>query len=330
MVLSYRFKATGDDLFLEEASVSRTDGHSRCRALQFGLMLQFDHDCMPEMLMTRVPQTKLLSGASVPVLGQGTWHMGESGSNHSAEISSLRCGLDLGMTLIDTAEMYASGGSERVVGQAVGGRRDESFIVSKVLPSNASRVGVREACERSLRNLSTGRIDLYLLHWRGRTPLAETVEAFEQLKAEGKIGAWGVSNFDVDDMEELIKVPGGNEVAVNQVLYNLNSRGMEHDLLRWCRTRGVSIMAYSPLDEGRLLANPRLSKFAGDRGLTAAQVSLSFLLAHEGVIAIPKTSSPARAEENLHAAVIEFTADDLLELDAMFPPPRSKVPLAMI
>lgn len=280
--------------------------------------------------MTDLPKTKLLSGASVPILGQGTWHMGERGSDEAAEVASLQRGLDFGMTLIDTAEMYASGGSERVVGKAISGRRDEAFIVSKVLPSNASRLKVREACERSLRNLGIERIDLYLLHWRGRTPLAETVFAFQQLKAEGKIGAWGVSNFDVDDMEELMTVPGGKDVAVNQVLYNLNSRGIEYDLLSWCRARGIGVMAYSPLDEGRLLGDARLAKFAASRGLTAAQVALTFVLSRQGIIAIPKTSSPERAEENLQASALELTADDLTELNAMFPAPQRKTPLAMI
>lgn len=293
-------------------------------------MLQFDMNCFQEITMTDLPKTKLLSGASVPVLGQGTWQMGESGNIEANEIASLRRGLDLGMTLIDTAEMYASGGSERVVGKAIHGRRDETFIVSKVLPSNASKPKVQEACERSLRNLGLERIDLYLLHWRGRTPLAETVAAFQQLKAEGKIGAWGVSNFDVNDMEELMALPGGKDVAANQVLYNLNSRGIEHDLLSWCQARGIAVMAYSPLDEGRLIGDARLRNFAAARGLTAAQIALAFVLRHDGVIAIPKTSSPGRAEENLQAAALDLTPDDLLELDAMFPPPRTKIPLAMI
>lgn len=279
--------------------------------------------------MIKIPTT-LVSGQLVPVLGQGTWHMGESGSSEAAEVASLRRGLDLGMTLIDTAEMYASGGSERVVGGAVKGRREKSFLVSKVLPSNASRAGVREACERSLRNLRTDSIDLYLLHWRGRTPLAETVDAFQQLKAEGKIRAWGVSNFDVDDMEELLAVPGGNEVAANQVLYNLTSRGIEHDLLPWCQSRGIAIMAYSPLDEGRLLHDAPLATFARERGMTAAQAALAFVLSRKGVIAIPKTSSIQRAEENLQSSVTALSPDDLSKLDGLYPPPRRKMPLAMI
>jgi len=280
--------------------------------------------------MTTLPVTKLLSGTAVPVLGQGTWHMGENARGKAQEVASLRRGLELGMTLIDTAEMYASGGSERVVGEAIKGRRDEAFVVSKVLPSNASRAGVRQACERSLNNLGVERIDLYLLHWRGGTPLAETVSAFEELKAAGKIGGWGVSNFDVDDMEELLSVPGGDNVTVNQVLYNLGSRGIEYDLLPWCQSRGIAVMAYSPLDEGRLLRHEGLSAFASARGMTTAQAALAFVVAREGTIAIPKTSSPGRAEENLKAAALRLTSEDLQELDAMFLPPNRKVSLAMI
>ena len=280
--------------------------------------------------MTTLPVTKLLSGTAVPVLGQGTWHMGENARGKAQEVASLRRGLELGMTLIDTAEMYASGGSERVVGEAIKGRRDEAFVVSKVLPSNASRAGVRQACERSLNNLGVERIDLYLLHWRGGTPLAETVSAFEELKAARKIGGWGVSNFDVDDMEELLSVPGGDNVTVNQVLYNLGSRGIEYDLLPWCQSRGIAVMAYSPLDEGRLLRHHGFSAFASARGMTTAQAALAFVVAREGTIAIPKTSSPGRAEENLKAAALRLTSEDLQELDAMFLPPNRKVSLAMI
>ncbi|MBP0437991.1 aldo/keto reductase [Tianweitania sediminis] len=280
--------------------------------------------------MNTLSGTELRSGATVPTLGQGTWHMGESASGEAAEVASLRRGLDLGLALIDTAEMYGSGRAERVVAKAVSGRRNEAYIVSKVLPSNASGRKVREACERSLRHLGIEQMDLYLLHWRGRIPLAETVTAFEDLKAEGKIGAWGVSNFDTDDMEELMAVPGGSNVAANQVLYNLDSRGIEHDLLPWCQKRGVAVMAYSPLDEGRLLRDARLAAFAAARGLTGAQAALSFVLSRPGVIAIPKTSSAERAQENVEAAERILMPEDLSELDRLFPPPEGKRPLAMI
>jgi diketogulonate reductase-like aldo/keto reductase len=256
--------------------------------------------------------------------------MGENHAKAADEIRSLQLGLDLGMTLIDTAEMYGSGGSERIVGEAVGGRRDEAFIVSKVLPSNASRSGTLTACERSLRNLGTDRIDLYLLHWRGGHPLAETVAAFEDLKKAGKIRAWGVSNFDVDDMKELQSVPDGGNVAANQVLYNLARRGIEYDLLPWCRDRGVPIMAYSPLDEGRLLHDADLVHIAKAHQATPAQVALAFLKTRSGVIAIPKTGSPERARENREAMDIHLTAENLSELDRVFPPPRRKMRLEVI
>jgi diketogulonate reductase-like aldo/keto reductase len=277
-----------------------------------------------------IPATTFPDGRKVPVLGQGTWRMGENHAKAADEIRSLQLGLDLGMTLIDTAEMYGSGGSERIVGEAVGGRRDEAFIVSKVLPSNASRSGTLTACERSLRNLGTDRIDLYLLHWRGGHPLAETVAAFEDLKKAGKIRAWGVSNFDVDGMKELQSVPDGGNVAANQVLYNLARRGIEYDLLPWCRDRGVPIMAYSPLDEGRLLHDADLVHIAKAHQATPAQVALAFLKTRSGVIAIPKTGSPDRARENREAMDIHLTAENLAELDRVFPPPRRKMRLEVI
>ncbi|MCV3736890.1 aldo/keto reductase [Rhizobium sp. TRM96647] len=269
-------------------------------------------------------------GRSVPALGQGTWHMGESGAAAPAEIRALQAGIDLGMTLIDTAEMYADGGSEQVVGEAIRGRRDDVFLVSKVLPSNASRRGTVAACEASLKRLGTERIDLYLLHWRGRHPLADTVAAFEDLKAAGKIGAWGVSNFDVDDMEELLAVEGGGNVAANQVLYNPARRGVEFDLLPWSAQRGIVTMAYSPLDEGRLVRHPALVRIAGSRGATAAQVALAFVLARNQIVAIPKSSSLERVAENRKAADLKLTPEDMATLDAAFPPPKRKTPLAMI
>lgn len=277
-----------------------------------------------------IPTTKLPGGRSIPVLGQGTWHMGDAPSRRTDEVKSLKLGLDLGMTLIDTAEMYGNGASERVVGEAVRGRRDEAFIVSKVLPSNASRIGTEAACERSLRHLGVDHIDLYLLHWRGGYPLAETVAAFEALKTAGKIGAWGVSNFDVDDMEELLDVPNGNNVAVNQVLYNLSRRGIEFDLLPWCQQRGIAVMAYSPLDEGRLLRNPDLIHIAKAHQATPAQTALAFLKTRPGVIPIPKTGTADRTRENRDAMDIHLTAEDLGEFDHAFPPPKRKRSLEMI
>lgn len=277
-----------------------------------------------------IPTTTLINGRSVPVLGQGTWRMGDERSRAADEVRSLQAGLDLGMTLIDTAEMYGNGASEAIVGQAVKGRRDEAFIVSKVLPSNASRDGTEAACERSLKHLGIDHIDLYLLHWRGGYPLAETVAAFEALKRAGKIGAWGVSNFDVDDMEELLAVPDGRHVAANQVLYNLSRRGIEYDLLPWCQSRGVAVMAYSPLDEGRLLRNADLVHIAKAHQATPAQIALAFLKTQPGVISIPKTASPARAGENRDAMDIHLTGENLVALDAAFPPPKRKRSLEMI
>ncbi|MGN7803450.1 aldo/keto reductase [Ensifer sp. 22521] len=277
-----------------------------------------------------IPTTTLPDGRRVPVLGQGTWRMGDAPSRKNDEVKSLQLGLDLGMTLIDTAEMYGNGASERIVGEAVSGRRDEAFIVSKVLPSNASRTGTEAACERSLKHLGIDQIDLYLLHWRGGYPLAETVAAFEALKKAGKIGAWGVSNFDVDDMEELLAVPDGKNVAVNQVLYNLSRRGIEFDLLPWCQKRGIAIMAYSPLDEGRLLRHPDLIHIAKAHQATPSQIALAFLKTRPGVISIPKTGSADRARENRDAMDIHLTAEDLGDLDRAFPPPKRKRSLEMI
>ncbi len=276
-----------------------------------------------------IPTTTLIDGRAVPVLGQGTWRMGDERARTADEVKSLQAGLDLGMTLIDTAEMYGNGASEAIVGQAVKGRRDEALIVSKVLPSNASRDGTAAACERSLRHLGVDHIDLYLLHWRGGYPLAETVAAFEALKKAGKIGAWGVSNFDVDDMEELLAVPGGKNVAANQVLYNLQRRGIEFDLLPWCQKRGVAVMAYAPLDGSGLLRNPDLVHIAKAHQATPAQIALAFLKTRPGVISIPKTGSAQRTRENREAMDIHLTAENLTALDHAFPPPRRKRSLEM-
>ncbi|NTG07848.1 aldo/keto reductase [Agrobacterium rhizogenes] len=277
-----------------------------------------------------IPTVPLPSGVTVPALGQGTWNMGENTARAKEEIASLRAGLDLGMTLLDTAEMYANGGSEEIVGRAIEGRRDEVFLVSKVYPHNASRKGTIEACERSLKRMKTDRIDLYLLHWRGEYPLAETVAAFESLRAAGKIGAWGVSNFDVDDMEELFAVPNGRNVAANQVLYNLVRRGIEYDVLPWCQERNIPIMAYSPIEQGRLLHHPDLIHIAKTYQATPAQVALAFLLERDGVIAIPKSSNTQRVAENRDAVSLDISDEDWATLDAAFPPPSRKKPLEML
>ncbi|CAN7491104.1 aldo/keto reductase [Rhizobium sp. LjRoot30] len=277
-----------------------------------------------------IPTVTLPSGISVPALGQGTWNMGENAADATREIESLKAGLSLGLTLIDTAEMYAEGGAEKVAGRAIAGQRDEVFLVSKVYPWNASRRGTIEACDRSLQRLGTDRIDLYLLHWRGDHPLADTVAAFEELQQAGKIGAWGVSNFDVDDMQELLAVPGGENVAANQVLYNLGRRGIEYDLLPFCQERNIPIMAYSPIEQGRLLHHPDLVDIAKAYQATPAQVALAFVLERDGVIAIPKTSHPHRVEENRGALDLDITDEDWAVLDAAFPPPARKTSLAML
>ena len=268
-------------------------------------------------------------GRALPALGQGTWHMGERGSDPAAEAGALRLGIELGMTLIDTAEMYADGGAEEVVGRAIEGQRGEVFLVSKAYPHHAGKRSLVEACERSLGRLRTDHLDLYLLHWRGSTPLAETVEAFEGLKHAGKIGAWGVSNFDVNDMEELVSVqPGG--CAANQVLYNLETRGIEFDLLPWCRERSVPVMAYSPVGQaGALLRSTALQDVAGRHGVTAAQVAIAWTL-QPGVVSIPKAADPLHVRQNAAAAALALTADDHATLDAGHPPPRRRQRLEML
>jgi diketogulonate reductase-like aldo/keto reductase len=283
-----------------------------------------------QTMKAELPAVTFLGGRQVPALGLGTWHMGENTASLAEEANSLRAGLDLGMTLIDTAEMYADGGAETVVGEAIRGRRDGVFLVSKVLPHNASRAGTIAACEASLKRLGTDHIELYLLHWRGNHPLAETVAAFETLKAAGKIGAWGVSNFDGDDMQELLGVAEPARPLANQVLYNLARRGIEYDLLRWSQVQGIPIMAYSPLDEGRLVGHPALEEIGRIHKASSAQVALAFLLTKPGVIAIPKSGSPERVRENFGAAEIRLTAEDLRLLDEAFPPPTRKRPLEMI
>jgi diketogulonate reductase-like aldo/keto reductase len=280
--------------------------------------------------MSDIPTVTLPSGISVPALGLGTWQMGEDSRKAEVEIESLKRGLDLGLTLIDTAEMYGEGGAEKITAQAIAGRRDQVFLVSKVYPWNASRKGVVEACERSLDRLKTDRLDLYLLHWRGEHPLTETVAGFEELRQAGKIGAWGVSNFDLDDMEELMEVPDGGNCAANQVLYNLSRRGIEYDLLPWCQERGIPVMAYSPIEQGRLARSGELIRIAKAYQATPAQVAVAFLLERDGVIAIPKSANPDRVAENAEAVDLDLSEADWTALDAAFPPPSRKAPLAMI
>jgi diketogulonate reductase-like aldo/keto reductase len=263
----------------------------------------------------------LPSGEAVPVLGQGTWRMGESAARRADEVAALRLGLDLGMTLIDTAEMYGSGGAEEVVGEAVQGRRDEVFLVSKVYPHNASRQGAVAACERSLRRLGTDCLDLYLLHWRGSVPLAETLEAFRALVEDGKIRYYGVSNLDAGEMDEVRALDGGRAVATNQVHYSLARRGIEADLLPWHRAHGVPLMAYSPLEQGRLGRSEALRSVAARHGVTEMQVALAWILAQDAVFAVPKAVRPEHVRENRAARDLALTDEDMAALDRDFPPP---------
>jgi diketogulonate reductase-like aldo/keto reductase len=277
-----------------------------------------------------LPKVALPGGERVPALGQGTWHMGESRRRMAEEAAAVRLGIELGMTLIDTAEMYGSGGAEEMVARAAEGLRDDLFIVSKVYPHNASRAGVVAACERSLERLRTDRIDLYLLHWRGSIPLAETLEGFERLLRGGKIRHYGVSNFDRADMAEWVALKGGETVAADQVLYNLSHRGPEWDLLPWCRERGIAIMAYTPLGHGNLLRDRTLAEVARRRNATAAQVALAWLLRQEGMIVIPKAARPEHVRDNRGALDVVLTEEDLLALDRALPPPKGKSSLGML
>jgi diketogulonate reductase-like aldo/keto reductase len=281
-------------------------------------------------MVTVVPKVSLPSGEALPQLGQGTWGMGESGRKRQEEVVALRLGLDLGMTLIDTAEMYANGGAEEVVAEAIEGRRDEVFLVTKVLPENATRAGTIAACERSLKRLRTDRIDLYLLHWRGRIGLEETLAGFAALIEAGAIRLWGVSNFDVADMEELLALPGGDACATNQVLYNLRRRGIEYGLLPWCRGRGVPIMAYSPIEQGRLLRERTLTSVAVRHRATPAEIALAWVLRQIDMMVIPKAANEAHVRENRAALDLKLTDTDLAELDRGFPPPRGPRPLELL
>jgi diketogulonate reductase-like aldo/keto reductase len=277
-----------------------------------------------------IPTLPLPDGEAVPALGQGSWQMAEQRERRADEIAALRLGIELGLTLIDTAEMYAEGGAETLVGEAIRGRRDGLFLVSKVYPHNASRRGVVEACGRSLKRLATDRIDLYLLHWRGEYPLAETVAGFEALREAGKIRHWGVSNFDTEDMAELAGVPSGERCATNQVLYNVRRRGPEFTLIPAMAEQRMPLMAYSPAEQGRLPLKGALAAIAQKHGATPFQIALAWLLHKPGVIAIPKASTEAHVRANRAALVLALDADDLALIDAEFPPPKRKRPLEML
>jgi diketogulonate reductase-like aldo/keto reductase len=271
----------------------------------------------------------LKSGDKVPVLGLGTWRMGERRSERAAEVAAIRLGLELGITLIDTAEMYGEGGAEEAIAEAIPGKRDGLFIVSKVYPHNASRAGTIAACERSLKRLRIDRLDLYLLHWPSSIPLAETVEAFETLLQAGKIRNWGVSNYDAEGMAELAALPNGGNCASNQVLYHLGSRGIEWQLLDACQKANVMVMAYSPLGQGPLLGKPALKKIADKHGVDPAAIALAWVLRQPGVVAIPKAVRPEHVRANMKALDVKLDAEDLKALDAAFPPPTRAVPLDM-
>ena len=277
-----------------------------------------------------MPMVELPSGDRIPALGQGTWHFAEVRARRAAEIAALRHGLDLGMNLIDTAEMYADGGAEHLVGEAIAGRRDEVFLVSKVLPQHATRDGTARACQASLRRLNTDRLDLYLLHWAGPIPLAETIEAFLALQGAGLIRNWGVSNFDVPDMQELLSTPGGPDLAANQVLYNLSRRAPEFSLFPICREAGVPVMAYSPIEQGRIIGNAVLRDMAARRNASPVQIALAWVLRMDGLCAIPRASTPEHVYENRAALEIELTRDELAALGAEFPPPLHARPLEML
>ena len=276
------------------------------------------------------PKATLPGGEAVPALGQGTWQMAETAGRRTQEIEALRLGVELGMTLIDTAEMYGEGAAEELVAEALAGQRDRLFIVSKVYPHNASRQGVVQACERSLKRLKTDRLDLYLLHWRGSVPLEETVAGFEELLRSGKVRHWGVSNLDLDDMEELFQVPGGETCAANQVLYNVTRRGPEFDLIPWMAAHRMPLMAYSPIEQGRLPRSGILQKIGQSHGASPFQIALAWLLQKPDVIAIPKASSTDHVRDNHRALQIRLSPEELDATDAEFPPPRRKRPLEMI
>jgi diketogulonate reductase-like aldo/keto reductase len=277
-----------------------------------------------------VKSLKLSSGQAIPVLGMGTWQMGENDRDRPSEVAALRHGLELGLSLIDTAEMYGEGGAELVIAEAIAGRRADVFLTSKVYPHNASMKGTIAACERSLKRLNTDYLDLYLLHWRSSVPLDETLGAFQKLHQAGKIRSYGVSNFDTQDMKKAVSISGGREIVTNQVLYNLMRRGVEWDLLPWSRQQNIPIMAYSPIEQGRLLQDSTLQKIAADRHATAAEVAIAWLLHQDQVIVIPKSSNIAHVEKNRAALDLRLTIEELELLDTAFPPPRRSVPLEVL
>lgn len=291
-------------------------------------MVALDRALVHGYLMTRL--TSLSDATLVPVLGQGTWEIADELRRQDAEMAALSRGIDLGLSLIDTAEIYGDGRSERLVGEVIAGRRDEVFLVSKVRPDNAGEMTMMLACEKSLERLGVERLDLYLLHWEGRIPLEETVAAFEELVDEGLIARWGVSNLDVQTMDRLIQMEGGEHCMTNQVMYHLGSRGIEHDLLPWALHQAMPLMAYSPLGRGELLQHPTLIAVADRHGATPAQIALAALLLNEGVIAIPKASTIAHVEDNAAALDIVLDAEDIAVLNDAFPPPTGPVPLDII
>jgi diketogulonate reductase-like aldo/keto reductase len=282
---------------------------------------------MPTAAPAALRTVTLPSGEPIPVLGQGTWELGEDRSERRDQIAAVNLGLDLGMTLIDTAEMYGDGAAERLVGEAIAGRRDEVFLVSKVHPNNATRRGVIESCHESLHRLRTDRLDLYLLHWREEIPLEETLAGFADLVRAGKIRYWGVSNFDGEDMEELWALRGGDKCATNQILYNCMRRGVEFDLLNWLREHHLPVMAYSPLEQSKLVDHRAVQAVAAQHDATSAQIALAWVIRKEGVMAIPKAASPRHARDNAGALNIRLTHEDLAALDKAFSPPKEKKPL---
>ena len=273
---------------------------------------------------------RLKSGQSLPSLGMGTWRMGENSKDFDDEVLALRHGLGLGFSLIDTAEMYGEGGAEEVVSEAIKGRRQSVFLVSKVYPHNASRDGAIAACNRTLKRLNTDYLNLYLLHWRGSYPLSETLEAYQQLTQAGKIRDYGVSNFDTDDMEEAMQVPGGDAIATNQVLYNLSRRGIERNLLPWCTQRQMPVMAYSPVEQGRILNNATLKQLAKERDASAAQIAIAWLLQQPNVVIIPKSSRIDHIEQNYAAQHLALSPQELETLEVAFPAPKKSIPLQML
>ena len=281
-------------------------------------------------MSTAIATVSLPDGERIPKLGQGTWEMGEQPARRAAEIAAIRAGVELGMTLVDTAEMYGDGATESLLGEALGGLRERVFLVSKVYPHNASRRGVQTACEKSLKRLKTDHLDLYLLHWRGSVPLEETVAGFEALRQAGKIRHWGVSNFDTDDMDELMTVPGGDACATNQILYNVARRGPEYDLLSWLAAHDMPAMAYSPVDHARLPKRSALDDIADARGVSVFQVALAWVLQQPGVFAIPKAGSVEHVRDNQRALELRLDAGECAAIDAYFKPPRSKRPLEML